>query len=582
MTRKPPPDDDEPDLLSGDDAERRLLRIDGDRGLSLSERLGARLQRAVYGTPLHRLRLRGRYPLKLLAVPADPVPGDAEIGERIIAGRLIHAGHTAMTRALAFDDALHPAAWRDWANSWAWLRDIATAAPDRAAGARIAEPLVARWLAQFGEFNAGAWRADVTGRRLLFACAYAPLILSSPDHVYRSALLNALARWARHLDRAAFRLPDGMAKAEALAGLYAAGQLIPGGEARAGAALEALDALLGTLVAPDGGIATRAAVDMLDLAELLLFIAAVDTAIGKRPAAELTETLARLIPALKGMAMGDGRIGAWQGGAVIAAARIDRTAKTAAPQSGVARGGRWSGYHRLAAGKSVLVVDAGPPPVARVAAGGHASTLAFELSDGPDRIIVNCGGERGLASPLPKELAAGLRTTAAHSTLVVADTNSTQIRPDGALGRGVEEVVARRQESEAGQWLEASHDGYVRRFGMRVTRRLFVSPSGTDVRGEDSLESAGRSRRGNAAFDIRFHLGAGVEATPTADGAGALLKLPQGKVWAFKAIGGVVSIEPSLWIDAGGGINRTQQLVVSAQAVKSAAQVAWSFKRAGK
>ncbi len=580
MSRKPAPPPDEP----ADEDERRLLREGGDRGLSLSERLGARVQRTLYATPLHRMRLRGRYPLKLLAVPVDPVQGDAQIGERIVAGRLIHAGHTAMTRTLAFDETGHPPAWRDWANSWAWLRDLAAAVPDRAAAARVAEPLAARWLARFGEFDAAAWRADVTGLRLLFACAYAPLILSSPDHVYRSTMLNALARWARHLDRAAFRMPDGMAKAAALAGLHAAGQLIPGGEARADAALKGLDALLSALVYPDGGIATRAAVDGIDLAELLLFTAAAANAVGTRPSPVLTEPLARLVPALKGMAMGDGRIGAWQGGAVLGADRLERIARLAAPQSGLARGGRWSGYHRLAAGKAVLVVDAGPPPVARVSAGGHASTLAFELSDGPDRIVVNCGGERGLASPLPADLAAGLRTTAAHSTLVIADTNSTQIRPDGALGRGVDEVVARRQQSEEGQWLEASHDGYVRRFGVKAQRRLFVAPGGTDVRGEDSLEPAGRTlgRRGNAQFDIRFHLGCGVEATPTADGAGALLKLPQGKVWAFKAVGGSVAIEPSLWIDEHGHIERTQQLVVTGQAVKSAASIAWSFKRAGK
>lgn len=584
MTRTPAPPPEDPADDPADEDERRLLREGGDRGLSLSERLGARVQRTLYATPLHRMRLRGRYPLKLQAVPRDPVPGDAQIGERIVAGRLIHAGHTAMTRTLTFDEPGHPAAWRDWANSWAWLRDLAVAVPDRAAAASVAEPLALRWLARFGEFDAVAWRADVTGQRLMFACAYAPLILSSADHVYRSTMLNALARWARHLDRAAFKLPDGMAKAAALAGLHAAGQLIPGGEARADAALKGLDTLLGTLVYPDGGMATRAAVDGLDLAELLLFTAAASSAVGVRPSPVFTEPLARLIPALKGMALGDGRIGAWQGGAVLDAGRLERVARLAAPQSGLARGGRWSGYHRMAAGKTVLVVDAGPPPVARVAAGGHASTLAFELSDGADRIVVNCGGERGLASPLPAELAAGLRTTAAHSTLVIADTNSTQIRPDGMLGRGVDEVVARRQESEEGQWLEASHDGYIRRFGMKVRRRLFVAPGGTDVRGEDGLEPAGRTigRRGNAHFDIRFHLGRGVEATPTADGLGALLKLPQGRVWAFKAVGGGVSIEPSLWIDEHGHIERTQQLVVSGQAVKSAASIAWSFKRAGK
>ena len=58
---------------------------------------------------------------------------------------------------------------------------------------------MARRLAeQIGE---PAWRADLWGRRILFWTAYAPYILSSADPVYRSSLLYALARGARHLER---------------------------------------------------------------------------------------------------------------------------------------------------------------------------------------------------------------------------------------------------------------------------------------------------------------------------------------------------------------------------------------------
>ena len=584
----PPPD--APDAAEAE-GERRLLRVGGDRGLSLSERLAARVSTTLYNTPLHRIRLRGRYPLKLLGVPQDPVPGDPVIGERLFAGRMIHAGHTAMTRDLDFTAAGPPVAWRDWAHGWEWLRDIAVAAPDQKAAAKLAEPLVARWLAQFGSFEDTAWRADITGTRLLMAFGHAPLILSSADQIYRSLLLSAMATWARHLDRAAFRLPDGLPRARALCGLYAAGVLIPGGEARAAAALAALDTLLATLVLPDGGMTTRAPRDALALAELLLFTAASGPATGKRAPPLFADTLARLVPSLLGLAMGDGNIGGWHGGAALDPLPLERLAKAAATGHAINRSGRWSGYHRLSAGKTVLVIDAGPPPLARVSAMGHAGTLAFEMSDGPDRVITNCGGSHGLATPLPAVLADGLRTTAAHSTLIIADTNSTRIRDassgktGGALGLGVEEVVVQTRHSEEGQWIEACHDGYAKRFGMMVRRRLFLSPDGQDVRGEDLIEPASRSmlqRRPDRAFDVRFHLGPGVAATPTADGAGALLKLPQGRVWAMKARGAIVSIEPSLWIDPEGQVRKTQQLVLSARTEKAAASIGWSFKRAGK
>src|SRR3546814_1254628 len=88
---------------------------------------------------------------------------------------------------------------------------------------------------------------------------------------------------------------------------------------------------------------------------------------------------------------------------------------------------------------SDLLADAAPPPIARVTEAGCASTLAFELSDGDERIVVNCGGAALTGATIPADLARGLRTTAAHSTLTIADSNSTAILPSGALGRGVTE-----------------------------------------------------------------------------------------------------------------------------------------------
>src|SRR3546814_17636507 len=70
------------------------------------------------------------------------------------------------------------------------------------------------------------------------------------------------------------------------------------------------------------------------------------------------------------------------------------------------------------------------------------------MSDGPHRLIVNCGGARAAVAHLPPDLAEGLRTTAAHSTLVLADSNSTAVLADGTLGKGVAEVELTRQESE--------------------------------------------------------------------------------------------------------------------------------------
>lgn len=570
--------------------QQRLVRVDGDKGLSLSEKLSAALHRLTYKTLVHRIRLRGRFPLKLIAVPIDPFAGDPHMAERLRAGKLPHAGYNAAARTCDFNDPAAPVQWRDWAHGFSWLRDLASDTP-RDAGAHVAEPLVARWLTAYAEFDEQAWRPDLIGTRILFWTAYAPYILSATDHVYRSAVLNALARWARHLDRAVEKMPDGMRRLQAIAGMIVAGLLIPGGETRQARGEALLERCLDVMVFNDGGILTRAPVDQLRLLELLLFVQASYTARMLKPPVALLHGIERLVPSLKSTVMGDGSLGAWHGGASVGAARIEAALEASSVTLRALRQGVDSGYQRLSSGRTLIVADAGPPPVARVAERAHTGTLAFEFSDGANQVVVNCGGAdtamSGMTKPLSAALAAALRTTAAHSTLIIADTNSTRIRPDGALGKGVEEVIANRQESEDGVWLDMVHDGYSRRFGLLHRRRLFVSANGQDVRGEDLLEAPptgprATRRRATTRFDIRFHLGAGVEATPTADAQGALLKLPDGRIWAFKARGATLSVDDSVWIDIEGKPRPTQQLVLSGNGVAAGINVNWSFKRAGK
>ncbi len=89
------------------------------------------------------------------------------------------------------------------------------------------------WLAAHGETpSEPAWRADNAGWRILYWTTYSPLILSSGDLVYRSLVLNNIARTARHLDRSADKAPIGLPRVTAWVGIIAAGLLLPGGEPR--------------------------------------------------------------------------------------------------------------------------------------------------------------------------------------------------------------------------------------------------------------------------------------------------------------------------------------------------------------
>ncbi|MFD1949317.1 heparinase II/III family protein [Sphingomonas arantia] len=559
---------------------RQLIRVGGEQGVSLGGRLAATLQRLAWRSPLHSLRLRGRYPLKLLAVPVDPIPGHPGDGAELLEGWVRHRGVAVELAMVDFGNpATIPAALVDHIQTFGFLRDLAAAGP-RERTAPIAELIVRQWLgAHGGGVTDAGWRPDHWGRRILAWGAHAPLILSSHDIVYRSAVLNALAQGARHLDRGADKAPPGLPRIAAWAGVVAAGLLIPGGDVRLAHGEAGLGKALAVSVLADGGLTSRSPTAQLELAELLSQLNAVYAARRRDVPEMLSAVLARAVPALLGVTLGDGGLSSWQGGGPVSAARVAQAVTASGVRTRPLRQARDWGYQRLSAQGTLLVVDAAPPPVARLSTGGCASTLAFEMSDGPRRLIVNCGGSTGLAS-LPDDLTEGLRTTAAHSTLTLADTNSTALHADGSLGRGVKEVELDRQELDTGSRIDASHDGYARRHGLIHRRQLMLSSDGRELRGEDVLLPAPRRRRsGSDGFAIRFHLAPGISASVTADGQGALLRFQDGGSWQFRSRGGALAVEDSLWIDPAGRPRATCQLVLTGEVPPGGAEAGWVLRK---
>ena len=227
------------------------------------------------------------------------------------------------------------------------------------------------------------------------------------------------------------------------------------------------------------------------------------------------------------------------------------------------------GFHRMQAGRTVLIVDAGVPPPPDLDRSSHAGTLSMELSVGRDRMIVNVG-----AFPAGgQQWQDAARATAAHSTLVIGDVSSSELRPEG-LGRRPTQVNAQRQEANGAHWLEADHDGWMRPFGALHRRRLYMSESGEDIRGEDVIEA-----QSPQAFTLRFHLHPHVVASPQQDGAAVLMRLRSGGHWILRADGAHLTLEESIYLGSG-ELRKTEQIVLTGRE-GGPQQVKWAIHKVG-
>ncbi|KEO88903.1 heparinase [Erythrobacter longus] len=587
--------------------------IDNSRALALSDVIAPRakpgeaLIRLAYrmGVPGHTLASPFRRPSakRLLATVDSPICGNRASGIALRAGHFqVHGVKQPIgTLDFAAGTRLAPGLERTL-HSFSWLADLAACGPSSDCTG-VAERITKGWLDAHEarpkpSVKSAAWDVENAGLRLIAWLTHAPLVMSGD---LRPRLLDAIEDTASWLDRKALRSGAGLGQVAGWAAVTAAGLLLPDGRPRRLYGEAGLIKALGELVAEDGGGLGRCPRAQMDAIQVLTDLAACYEAVDRDPPEALLVMRELLVPPLLALRHGDGALGNWQGQGAISADQVSALIAASGVRTRPLNEPKHWGYQRVRAAQTTVQFDAGPPPRARHTRCGCASTLAFEMSDGTSRLIVNCGGAALAGGLVPAHIGQGLRATAAHSTLVLDDANSTAVLLHGKLGRGAETVEVERRiigrgsgsQRREGTRIEASHDGYAARFGLIHERILTVANDGNEIVGEDILVPASRKgKRGKVGFAIRFHLGKGVEAHLSEDGMGASLLTPDGKLWQLRlrgdapgAIGGGEDIkltrDDSIWVDGEGYPHATEQLVIQGLASRGGGQFSWLLKKMG-
>lgn len=587
-------------------------QIETSRALALTDVIAPRanpgeaLIRLAYrmGVPGHALAAPFRRPaaLRMLATVESPTTGDRTAGIALRAGHFMVHGVKQPIAKLDFGGGtrLSPGIERA-IHSFSWLTDLAESAP-REDCIAIAERITSAWLDANPDpakaaSKGGAWDLEHTGMRLMAWLIHAPLVLAGHDGALKPRLFAAIEDTANWLDRKALKSGAGLGQVAGWAAVTAAGLLLPDGKPRRLYGEAGLIRALGELVAEDGGALARCPAAQMDAIRVLTDLIACYEAVDRDAPEALFVMRELLVPPLLALRHGDGALGNWQGQGAISADRLSALIIASGVRARPLNEPRHWGYQRIRAAQTTVQFDAGPPPRARHTRCGCASTLAFEMSDGPSRIVVNCGGAALAGGLVPARIGQALRATAAHSTLVLDDANSTAVLLHGQLGRGAETVEVERRlvgrgcgssRREATR-IEASHDGYAARFGLTHHRVLTLAQDGNELAGEDILvPSSRKGKRGKVGFAIRFHLGKGVEVHMAEDGRGASLLLPDGKLWQFRLRGDVaggedvkLSRDDSLWVDGEGRPHATEQLLIEGLTSRGGGQFSWLLRKMG-
>ena len=537
----------------------------------------------LLGSGLYSLTLGQRSPRTFFAVAPDSWPGDAVVGMRLVAGELMAHGQVGAVTPQSADPPWRRTGagtlWLDALNGFAWLRDLRDSGDPSAA--LLAAQLVDDWAEREWRWSPLSWKRDVLANRIVNWIRHYDWLAAAADAGFPARFVLAVGRQRAHLRRAArTRMIGHEAVAVLKAMIFADLAFLRDGK-RFEKSLEhnlgRLAKFLKRYVGHDGVVAERAPQLQVAVLRHLLDVRAALGSAERRAPAELIAAVDRMAPMLRFFRHGDGGLalfnGSWEGERSLMDLVLARSGSSeAAPTMALA-----SGFQRMTAGTSMVIVDAGSPPGRGMDGTAHAGTLSFEMSAAHERLIVNCGTHPGA----PREWRHFMRFTAAHSTAVVDDTNSTEITDHGSLEYRAGNVLVDRADDQGSQWLDMSHDGYRSLYGIIHRRRLWLSADGGDLRGEDMFGGPdGRpvtvpDRR----FILRFHLHPSVKATLAQSGQAVLMRLPSGRGWRLRASGAGIGLAESIYLGEEGRLRRTEQIVLVGQVPAEGAAVKWALTR---
>jgi uncharacterized heparinase superfamily protein len=488
-------------------------------------------------------------------------------------GEMVDAGSTSI-----FDATPVSQQWDEALHGFAWMAPLAAAGGE--ASRTLATNLVSQWLKRHGKYSEPAWLPQVIARRLMAIFSHARFIVTGSDMLWRSKLFVSLREQSRMLLRTAHEAPVGLPRIQAAAALTLSGICLADASRRVEAGIARLEAELALQILPDGGHISRSPETLVEVYRLLIMVLEALGFCGYPVPIGVRGALDRMSPMVRFFRHGDGGLALFNGGGE-SSPRMIQTLLQRDDVKGQPFGyARHSGYHRLSANRTMVVFDCGLPPPSAFSSSAHAGCLAFELGAGIQRIVVNCGtavlGGHRRWQP-------ALRATAAHSTLTLADTSSATVLREGLVRRclgprlvhGPVQIETRRMDNEKGTTVVASHDGYLRPFGIRHERELTLSPHGLAVTGVDRLIPV-RERKETLSFAIRFHIHPDVRVS-TASNGDVVLKLPNGEGWRLRATGSI-GIEESVYL-GGDTVRRSEQVVVAGTVKNEIAEIGWIIEQ---
>ena len=219
-------------------------------------------------------------------------------------------------------------------------------------------------------------------------------------------------------------------------------------------------------------------------------------------------------------------------------------------------------------------MDIGSSPDKKFSHNYQAGSLSFEIISRGKKLICNSGYFQDFNHQLNKIS----KSSATHSTLILDDRSSCKFtkEPKSKILEGIK-IVKKNVVFEKNYWkINATHDGYLKQYGIMHDREVEFYPEQMKFIGHDKIISKNDIR--HLKFVIRFHLDPGVKVMKTLDNKTILIDL-DGEGWKFNSNHNTINIDTGLYFGKKNSFIDSQNIFISGMTNTKNQTIKWEITK---
>ena len=220
-----------------------------------------------------------------------------------------------------------------------------------------------------------------------------------------------------------------------------------------------------------------------------------------------------------------------------------------------------------------LIMDAGPSPEKKFSHDYQCGALSFEIISNEKKLICNSGYYKKNMHKL-NDIS---KSSATHNTLIIDNHSSCKINKSKMEIENNLKIFNKKNIMEKNYWsMKASHDGYLKRYGIICERQIEFFPEKNKFIGQDKLIKKKNFK--SSSFEIRFHLEPSTKIMKTLDEKSILIDI-ENEGWKFNSEGRKIEIETGLYFGKKNSFTENQNFFISGVTQNKDQIIKWTFEK---